>query len=95
MAWYFGAVSTLEEIKAAAAALNPDEQMEFFRWWTQTDAFKARQLATLKRDLALGIEQLEQGRYQTFGDSNVMKLVEDVSKPGRERLNGSREHPPR
>jgi hypothetical protein len=56
-------VSTLEEIKAAAAALDPEEQAELFRWWTQSDTFRARQLAALKRDLAVGIEQLEHGRY--------------------------------
>jgi hypothetical protein len=70
--WYVGDVSTLEEIKAAAAALKPDEQVELFRWWTQSDAFRARQLAALKRELALGIEPLEHGRYRTFNDTNVI-----------------------
>jgi hypothetical protein len=65
-------VSTLEEIKTAAAALNLDEQVEFFRWWTQSDTFRARQLAALKRDLAVGIEQLEHGRYRTYDDANVI-----------------------
>jgi hypothetical protein len=53
-------MSTIDEIKAASAALNPDEQAELFQWWVQSDAFKARQLAALKRDLAAGIEQLDQ-----------------------------------
>jgi hypothetical protein len=70
--WYIGDVSTLEEIKAAAAALNAEEQVELFRWWTQSDAFKVRQLAALKRELALGIEQLEHGRYRTFNDTSVI-----------------------
>lgn len=65
-------MSALDQVKAAAAALNPDEQVEFFRWWTQSDAFRARQLAALKRDLAIGIEQLEHGRYRTYDDANVM-----------------------
>ena len=79
-------MSTLEEIKAAAAALNPDQQVELFRWWTQSDTFKARQLAALKRDLAVGLEQLEQGRYQACNDTNLMQLAEDVGRSGRERL---------
>jgi hypothetical protein len=70
--WYVGDVSTLEEIKTAAAALNAEEQVELFRWWTQSDAFKVRQLAALKRELALGIERLEHGRYRTFNDTNVI-----------------------
>ena len=86
-------MSRLEEIKAAATALDPEEQVELFRWWTQLDTFRARQLAALKRDLALGIEQLEQGRYRTFDDANLMQLAEQVSKSGRERLKANRKHP--
>ena len=88
-------MSTLEEIKTAAAALNPDEQAEFFRWWTQSDTFRARQLAALKRDLAVGIEQLERGHYRTYDDANVMQLAEEVSKSGRKRLRGGQGRPPR
>jgi hypothetical protein len=50
--------------------------------------------AALKRDLAVGIEQLEHRRYRTYDDANVMQLAEEVSKAGRKRLKGGREHPP-
>jgi hypothetical protein len=86
-------VNTLEEIKTAAAALNPEEQVELFRWWTQSDTFRSRQLASLKRDVAVGIEQLEQGRYRTFQDTTLMQLAEDVGKSGRERLTKRRDRP--
>lgn len=79
-------MSVLEKVKAAAAELDPDEQFEFFRWWVESDSFKARQLAALKRDLATGIDQLDNGYYQTYDDANVMQLAEDVSRAGRERL---------
>jgi hypothetical protein len=92
--WYVQGVSTLEEIKAATQRLKPDEQEELFNWWVQTDAFKARQLAGLKRDLAVGLEQLEQGRYRTYDDTSVMQLAEDVGRSGRERLKrGSKTSP--
>lgn len=81
---------TVEEIKAAAAALNADEQVELFQWWVQTETFKQRQLATLKRELATGIDDLEHGRYQTYTDSNAMQLAEEVGKSARERLNLSK-----
>jgi hypothetical protein len=74
---------TVDEIKAAAAALDPDEQAELFRWWVGSDAFKQRQLAALKRDLAAGLEDLEQGRYQIYDDGNVMRLAEEVGRFGR------------
>ena len=86
--WYHCSMSTIEEIKAATAALNPEQQVELFQWWVQSDAFKARQLAALKRDLALGLEQLDDGRYKTYDDTTVMQLAEDIGRSGRERLKG-------
>ncbi len=82
-------MNAVEKIKAAAAELNPDEQVELFRWWVESDTFKTRQLAALKRDLAVGLNDLEQGRYQTYNESNVMQLAEDIGRSGRERLNDS------
>ena len=79
-------MSRLEEIKAATAGLAPDEQVELFRWWVESDTFKQRQLAALKRDLSIGLEQLDRGQYQSYDDSNVMQLAEDVGRAGRERL---------
>ena len=79
-------MSVLEKAKAAAAKLDPDEQFEFFHWWIESDAFKTRQLAALKRDLATGIDQLDHGQYQTYDETNVMQLAEEISQTGRERL---------
>ncbi len=86
-------MSKLEELKAATAALTAEDQMELFNWWIRTDVFKARQLAALKRDLALGLEQLEHGQYRTYDDSNIMQFAEDVGKAGRERQKNPRKKP--
>ena len=59
-------MSVLEKVKAAAAKLDPDDQFELLRWWVESDAFKTRQLAALKRDLAVGIDQLDRGQYRAF-----------------------------
>jgi hypothetical protein len=77
---------TVDEIKAAAAQLDPEEQVELFRWWVESDVFKQRQLAALKRDLAVGLEQLDNGRYRTYTDANVMQLAEEIGQSGREQL---------
>jgi len=84
-------MSAVEKIKAAAAGLGPDEQYELFRWWIESDSFKQRQLAALKRDIAAGIEDLEQGRFQTYSDANVMQLAENIGRAGRERLAKTRD----
>ena len=86
-------MSAIEKIKAAAAELDPDEQYEFFRCWIESDSFKQRRLAALKRDIAVGIEQLNNGRYQTYDDSNVMQLAEEVGRSGRKRLAKTRKNP--
>ena len=83
-------MSALEKIKAAATELGPDEQYELFRWWIESDSFKQHQLAALKRDIAVGIDDLEHGRYRTYTDANVMQLAEDVGRTGFIRLNGLR-----
>ena len=86
-------MSAVEKIKAAAAELNPDEQVELFRWWVESDTFKQRHLVALKREVAIGVEDLERGRYQTYTDANVMQLAEDVGRSGRERLAKARKNP--
>jgi hypothetical protein len=86
-------VSTVEQIKAATAKLEPDEQFELFKGWVSTDTFKQRQLAALKHDIAVGIEQLDRGQYRTFDGADVMKLAEDVSQSGKARLNRGRTKP--
>jgi hypothetical protein len=91
---YFPSMSTIDEIKVATAGLNPDEQVELFKWWVQSETFKARQLAALKRDLAVGLDQLDHGRYQTYNDTTVMQLAEEVGRSGRERLKGGPKSPP-
>ena len=86
-------MSAVEKIKAAAAELGPDEQYELFRWWIGSESFQRRQLAALKHDIAAGIEDLEQGRFQTYTNENIMQLAEDVGRTGRERLAKARNKP--
>ena len=79
-------MSAVEKIKLAVAKLDPDEQYELFRWWTGTDAFRQRQFTALKYKITSGIDDLDDGRYQTYTDANIMQLAEDVGRAGRERL---------
>ena len=79
-------MNALEKVKAAAAKLDPKDQVELFQWWVQTDAFRERQLSALKQDIAVGIAQLDAGKYQNYGASQAMQLAEDVGRSGRERL---------
>jgi len=79
-------MTVLEKVKAAAVRLAPDEQAELFRWRVESEGFKTRQLAALKRDIAMGIDDLDNGRYETYTGRNMMQLAEDIGRAGRERL---------
>jgi hypothetical protein len=79
-------MSAVEKIKLAAAELDADEQYELFRGWVESDSFKQRQLAALKMEIARGLDDLAQGRCETYSDADVMRLAEDVGRAGRERL---------
>ena len=79
-------MNAVEKIKEAAAELGPDEQYELFRWWIESDSFKQRQLAALKLDVSIGLQELDSGRYQAYDDSSLMQLAEDVGRSGRERI---------
>jgi len=79
-------MTALEKAKAATAALADDEQYELFRWWVESDSFRQRQLIALKLDIAVGIDQLDNGRYQTFAYYDVMQLADEISQNGRVRL---------
>ena len=79
-------MTTVERIKAEASKLNPDEQYDLFRWWIETEGFKQRQLAALKKDIAAGIADLENGHYRDYSEVDAMKLAEDIGRRGRERL---------
>jgi len=71
-------MNAVEKIKQAAAALDADEQFELFRWWTESGAFRQRQLAALQRDIATGISDLENGRFQSYSETNALQLAEDI-----------------
>lgn len=79
-------MSAVEKIKLAAAELDPDEQYELFRWWTESDAFQKRQFAALKGDITGGIDDLEDGHCQTYSEANIMQLAEEIGRSGREHL---------
>ena len=83
---YSGNMTALEKIKAEASKLNPDEQYDLFRWWIESDGFRQRQLAALKRDINEGIQDLESGRYRVYSEADAMRLAEDIGERGRERL---------
>jgi len=65
-------MSAVEKLNWPAAELNPDEHLKLFRWWTESGGFRSASFAALKRDIAAGIDDLDNGRFQTCSEANVM-----------------------
>ena len=83
---YLSLVNTVEEIKAAAEKLTPDQQYELFQWWVQTEAFRTRQLQALKADLALGLQQLQRGEATSYDEASLRALGDEICSSGRKRM---------
>lgn len=49
---------------------------------------RTRQLEALKREVALGIEDLDQGAYEELDSGSLEGLVESIKTAGRKRLAG-------
>ncbi len=79
-------MSAVEKIEAAATEPGPEERVELFRWWVESPEFKLGQLAALKREIAQGMDDLENGRYRRHDAANAMRLAEEVFQLGRVRL---------
>lgn len=43
-------------------------------------------LEALKREIAIGIEQIENGQYTEYDEDSLSTLFEDIAKRGRKRL---------
>jgi antitoxin ParD1/3/4 len=55
---------------------------EALRALTERDA----EIADLRRELQIGIDELDRGEFEEFDESNIHELAEGVKKRGREML---------
>ncbi len=79
-------MSTVEEIKAAAASLKPEEQFELYKWLTESKMLRQRQLEALQKDIAIGLDQMEQGQYRVYDEHSLNSLADEIKSKGRKRL---------
>jgi hypothetical protein len=50
------------------------------------EKIKAASKLALKRDLAIGIEQLDKGHCEIYNEQNLFQLTKDIISSGRRRL---------
>ena len=65
-------MSTVKEIKAAAEELAPQDQLELYRWLSETESVRRFRLEELRRDIAVGIEQANRGETAVL-DVQIVK----------------------
>lgn len=79
-------MSTVDEIKAAAAGLTLEKKIELHRWLFESEEMRAWQLEELKREIQKGIDSLEQGRFTEHDEASLGELARDIKARGREAL---------
>ena len=65
-------MSTVKEIKAAAEELAAQDQLELYRWLSETESVRRFRLEELRRDIAVGIEQANRGETAAL-DVQIVK----------------------
>ena len=50
------------------------------------DRLRQMRIEELRKELAIGIEQLERGEYTTFDEDSLNEFFEEIKARGRERL---------
>ncbi len=66
--------SASEVIRDGLRLLRENDEVQRFR------------LERLKKEIAIGLEQLEKGQYKTHDDDGLTGLIEEVKAEGRKRL---------
>ncbi len=57
----------------------------------ERDREQSAQLDALRKEVAIGIEQLERGEYTEYTDETLPELREKITKRGQEKLAAQRE----
>jgi len=80
-------LEALVQEKVATGLYNSASEVirEALRLLDEYDRVRALRLADLRREIAIGIEQLERGESKAYDDSSLAKLAEDIKASGRKK----------
>ena len=82
---------TLEELvqrKVASGLYNSASEVirEALRLLEERDEIRKMRLGTLRKEISVGLDQLERGELSEFDDQSLNTLAADVKAKGRKRL---------
>ena len=81
----------LEELihqKVSSGLYNSASEVvrEALRLLEEQDRLREMRLEELRKEIALGIEQIDRGQYTVFDEDSLKNLLEEVRTKGREKL---------
>lgn len=77
----------VEELKAEAAKLPPNDRFALAEWIEQNEDIRVLRRAALVREIEVGISQLDRGEsVECKDDAELRSFFDDVKARGREML---------
>lgn len=77
----------VEELKAEAAKLPPNDRFALAEWIEQNEDIRALRRAALVREIQVGLDQLDRGEYvECKDDAELQGFFDGVKARGRELL---------
>jgi hypothetical protein len=81
---YFSIMSTVKDVKAATQALSSQERWELYRWLGESKDVQQFRHEELRREIAIGIEQVERGNIAPL---NIDAIKTEVHRKSKNRAN--------
>jgi hypothetical protein len=70
-------MTTVDEIKKAAANLSPEERVELFQWLDNSEELRRLRYERLKRDIATGIDEADRGETTPLDIEAIKRAVHE------------------
>jgi hypothetical protein len=76
-------MSTLHEIKAAAAALPAEERSELVTWLSKSEDVSRIRREELRREIQLGLDQIERGEVAPLDMAEIKRKAREQKEAKR------------
>ena len=81
----------LESLTQIILSLSQEEYqilIEKIQYSRLTEHQKQENIESLKEDIGVGIQELQNGQYTEYNENNLSSLITSIKAKGRERLQG-------
>ncbi len=71
--WYSSGMSTLPEVKAAAATLPAEDRSALVAWLSESDDVWKIRRESLRREIQIGLDEIEQGEVEPLDMAEIKR----------------------